>query len=490
MKPASFIYALDLFKSPLFLKINHRAMTATTVGVCLSLIIYALLGYFFSQSDFFLKLQPTVVTDSSSLTYSPLIEYSNRPFAFAIKDLNNKNYIDPTIFSFMVKSVSTTTQPNVTGYSMIVEDERSYHYCTPNDALRPEDYPVLENSFCLDENNFTLVGSDSENQCTNFQVHVIMCSNSTENNYSCKSQDEIDNFFIMKNLNLMYVNTIFQTKNYETPITTKLTATLYKLDTKLSRLVTIKFQKATMITDETVVLPSQTSFDTILYENEKSEYGMESGGMPIFSILIYSSSDQITINRSYQSLPEAFAVLGGLLNIVTLCGRFLLKVYHSLYITTLLMNFLYSFQPPPNAVKELTLIEMLSARLPLQKTKSQEITDADVSPRALPPMSMENQQPILKKPSRKHHMSIQLMKIPEKQLKEESLPSMSHEEIKIQNIKPTHSNSHNSEPHINFQKEMDICESSAKKKEASQILSLPRKSIFRSLLNGRTFLKK
>jgi len=528
MKPASFIYAVDLFKSPLFLKINHHDMTSTKVGIFLSVIIYALLGYFFSQSDFFLKLQPTIVTDTSSLSYSPSIEYSNRPFAFAIKDIFNNPYVDPTIFSILVQGVSTTTQPNVPGYATEVDDVRSVHYCTPNDALRPEDYPVLENSFCLDQNNFTLVGSDSENQCTNFQVHVIMCSNSTENNYSCKSQDEIDNFFIMKNLNLMYVNTIFQTKNYETPITTKLTATLYKLDTKLSRLVTIKFQKATMITDETVVLPSQTSFDTILYENEKSEYGMESGGMPILSILIYSSSDQITINRSYQSLPEAFAVLGGLFSVLIFCGRLILQIDHSLYITTLLMNFLYSFQPPPNAEgdNELSLIKMLSNRLP-PKTKSREIDTVeknkmldtiqilkdsermalnensnkidlktDSLPLSSPPVIMEIQPPTLTStfpfiPPVKQHIGVELTKVQEKQLKEESVLSMSHEEIKIPNLKDTHLNQHHSEPHINFRKEVGFCDSSPKKSEASQVSPITRKNtVLKSLFHGRTFFKK
>ena len=509
MKPASLIYAFDLFKKPLFLKINHHDMTATKVGVFLSFVIYALMGYFFSQSDFFLKLQPKIITDTSSLPYSPSIYYSNRPFAIAIKDVYNNPYVDPTIFSILVESVSTTIQPNVSGYAMEVEDVRTVHNCTQNDVLRPEDYPILENSFCLDKSNFTLVGSSSEDNCTNFQVHVIMCSNSTDNNNSCKSQDEIDNFFYMKNLNLIYVNTIFQPKNYETPYTTKMTASLYKLDAKLSRLVTVKLQKATMITDETIIFPVQNSFETFQYENENSEYGMQSGGIPILSILFYSSSDQITVNRSYQSLPEAFAVLGGLFSFLIFSGRHILHLDHSLYITTLLMNFLYSFQPAPNAEgeNELSVINMLSNRLQLPKTKSRKIETLEktkmldslqikdvVLTENAKKMSLKpyvphfSLQPLVltKRPAKQHMMT----KVPEKQLKEESVSSMSHEEIKIQNPKDPHLNLYNPGTHINIRKDVDVCDS-PKKSAVSQASPNNLKSfLLRSLFNGRKFFKK
>ena len=506
MKGLSFIYALDLFKRPLFLKINHQDMTSTNVGVFISVIIYGLLGYFFFQSDFFLRLQPTIITETSSLLSYPTIVYSNRPFAVSIKDPNNNPYVDATIFSILVESVSTTK-----GSSVMIQDVRSVHPCTQNDAFTPEDYLVLQNSFCLDNSNFSLIGGDSEDQCTNFQVHVIMCSNSTENNNSCKSQEEIDNFFIMKNFNLMYSNTVFQPKNYEFPFTTKLSAIPYKLDTSLSRLVTVQFQKATMVTDETVVFPVKNSIDTFLYENENSEYGMQSGGIPILSILFYSSTDLITINRSYQSLPEAFAVLGGLFSVFTICGRLILSIYNSLYITTLLMNFLYSFQSSPNVEGDgdFSPTEILSNRLPLAKAKSREIISSeknnldtiqickeseivaltenaknlktDIPQFSLEPISMDTEPPpILIKPPAKTHMEVELKKIQEKHLKEESL-CMPQEEIQSSNLKDSHSNLHHSEPHINFQKEVDLCGNSPNKRESSLFSPITRKTSRRSL---------
>jgi len=489
-------------------------MTSTKFGVFLSIVIYGLLGYFFSQCDFFLKLQPTIVTQTSSLTYSPSITYSNRPLGFSLTDPGNNPYVDPTIFSVLVESVTTTKQSPGS-----IIDVYSVHNCTPNDALTPGDYPVLEGCLCLNNNNFTLVGSVSELHHTNFQIHVLMCANSTANNNSCKSQEEIDNFFVMKNFNLKYENTVFQPKSYESPFTTKLTVTPFKLDSQLSRLVTVNFQMATMITDETLVFPVQHSFETFQYENEDSEYGMGASGVPVLSILLESSSDQITINRSYQSLPEAFAVIGGLFSVFTICGRLILHIYNSLYLTTLLMNFLYSFQSSPNPERDNSdfsaTTEILSKKLNLPKTKSPEMTTVEKNKRldtemvafnenpnnfktdvphlSLPHIFMETQPPILIKPAEKQQMCIELTKVQEKYLKEESILSMSHEEIKIPNLKDTHPNPHHSEPHINnSRKEEDLCESSpTKKKDASLVSPVIQKStILRNLLHGRTFFKK
>ena len=62
------------------------------------------------------------------------------------------------------------------------------------------------------------------------------------------------------------------------------------------------------------------------------------------TIFFFSSSEVLTLNRTYQSLPEAAAVLGGLFSFLMMAGQIVSKMDKTIYLTTLLMNMLYSFQ--------------------------------------------------------------------------------------------------------------------------------------------------
>jgi len=336
----SYLGGLDLFRKPLFLRVAKAEMVFTNFGIVLSCVIYACLSYFFSQSDFFLKLNPTIVSESSQLALAPALLYQNKTFSFAVKDAAANLVDDPTYFYVEIGMV------NLAGPNMEYEP-KSYHLCNESDANSIDDFATIEDTFCLDNSTFTLTGILGDAMTSFLQINLYQCQNSSLNNNSCQTQDDIDNYFSMKSLNVNYKNTIFQLKSYEAPTVNAFLSEVYKLEAKLNRLVTISMQKASVITDETVVLTKYSEIDTLIYETEKSEIGLTvSPADPIISVLFFSSKDVLTVHRSYQSLVNAFAVLGGLANILLILGNFLSKIDNAVHLTTLLMNFLYSFQQP------------------------------------------------------------------------------------------------------------------------------------------------
>ena len=121
--------------------------------------------------------------------------------------------------------------------------------------------------------------------------------------------------------------------------------------------------------------------ETYVYEQEKLEFGRLSSTLqPIATLLLFSSDNVLIIGRSYQKLSEALANLGGLLSFLLVCGRILSKLDKSLYMTTLLMNFLYSFQQPnnPSNEKSPSPLKKLSSSLTLfQKRKDLEINGSN-----------------------------------------------------------------------------------------------------------------
>lgn len=337
--------SIDLFKKPLFLRVANQEKLSTPFGLLISLLIYICLGYFFSQSDFFLKLNPTIIQETIEYPSPPLISYKDRPFSFAIKnDLSGERMkMDSSIFSMDISALTILLKPD--GTSQFKKEPKTWHYCNSSDTPDPNELKMLGENFCLDNSSFELEGFLGALKNSLFQIQIYQCQNSTMNNNSCRSPEEIQAFFNMKSLSLYYRNTVLQLKNYESPSVETTFSSVYKLEAKLNRLVVITLQKAEILTQQTVVGSNLKRSEPFLFQKEKSEIGLSiTTRDPVISVVFFSSNDVLTANRTYQSLTEAFAVLGGLFSILMIFGNILSKVDNTVYVTTLLMNFLYSFQ--------------------------------------------------------------------------------------------------------------------------------------------------
>ena len=80
MRPRKILGKLDLFKRPLFLRVVNQEMVSTNCDLCffLSFLIYFCLGGFLSQSDFFLKTNPKIITETSQFSEAPPINLNNK----------------------------------------------------------------------------------------------------------------------------------------------------------------------------------------------------------------------------------------------------------------------------------------------------------------------------------------------------------------------------------------------------------------------------
>ena len=77
------MYELDLFKSPFYFPLDKsRDKISTKLGSFLSLMIISILISVFFQSDFFLKQNPTTLSQNKAISYSPKIELNLKSFFF------------------------------------------------------------------------------------------------------------------------------------------------------------------------------------------------------------------------------------------------------------------------------------------------------------------------------------------------------------------------------------------------------------------------
>ena len=135
--------SIDLFKKPLLLHLANRESVSTNFTVLLSLMIYSCLAFFFSQSDFFQKLAPTLIIETVNYANPPPILYNNNPFAFAVKD--DITGMDVSANHIIAKETGTID---------LRRENKTWHSSNINDTSSPHDLKMLWDTYCVDNSTF------------------------------------------------------------------------------------------------------------------------------------------------------------------------------------------------------------------------------------------------------------------------------------------------------------------------------------------------
>ena len=338
---------LDLFRTPVILKFEKKEKSSTNLGGFLSIGIIIFLLIMFAQSDVFHKMSPKIVDlDISSATRSP-IQYSNQVFAFSICDSQGTAYIDPQIYSFNVSNYFFQYDPNG---NVFVNNNISYalHICTPDDFPGDlYDSLGLQNSYCLNDSNFELSGFWNENQLSLFEVYVYLCDNVSTAN-SCKSIEEIQNFFSGKYFNIYYADLNFAPTNYLTPLSATTHYDYYLIDLNLRKILSIFLKTIQVVTDDAYIFDNNNVLEGILFDSKQLDIfydqNISDASVPLFECDFYASQNTQKVSRVYQKLAEALASIGGIANVVMIIGFVLTSVENGLNLKKKVMNCLYSFE--------------------------------------------------------------------------------------------------------------------------------------------------
>ena len=215
----TFMYYLDLFKSPLTLMFNKKRFISTKFGFLCSMAIFSILFVMVMDSDLFQKALPQILTSNLPTTHRPLIKFDNKILAIGVQDDTYfKGYVDPTIYSVKVSNMFYISDPSG-GYTRTTV-EKNVHICSEDDF---EDNTFenlgLANNFCFDEgdNNLDLEGFFDESMVTFVYIELFLCNNLTQNN-SCQGFDEMEEQLNGKTFNIYFQDAIINSKNYQNPI--------------------------------------------------------------------------------------------------------------------------------------------------------------------------------------------------------------------------------------------------------------------------------
>ena len=335
-----FLKILDLFRSPILLYYNGDQKRSSALGFLSSLIIYVYLFYSFFQSSLYLKENPIVVIQNLQEQHAEAMHFDKNKFlAFGLTDVFDNRVVDPSIFTIQFRYFQ-----NASIYEM-----RELKICELEDVNGNQtfyDFYRLKYMFCLKNRSFFLEGTADEN-ARYIVISLFLCNNATSNN-TCKSQEYLDQFFnsyaSTKMFTVMYDDVLVDVENYKEPFKKLIKVELQIIDPAVKKRNLIYFKKTTMVTDSGSLFQNLETQANFIFSTKDFDFQIrQNPNQPLFQYLFFSSKDEVSYKRRYQTIAEFLGGFAGVAKLFSIiCGIF---VNHFIYIDTLkhILNKIYAF---------------------------------------------------------------------------------------------------------------------------------------------------
>lgn len=315
---SNFFYNIDYFKSPFLFNFSSKEYVSTKLGFLTSLWVYAILLYFFFNSNMIMRRNPEI-QDLLLANPSPLISLNNQNFAPVIIIKNQDLVpiiIDPSYFTIKI----TQNFYNSSDGSL-TEDLRIIHLCNNNDFNDnvPEYY--YKGGYCF---NSSLKISTLESDSEYLSIKLNLCDNVTSSKI-CQPLENIQNF-----LDGCYFYFFFYDNNFD--LSDFLNPGKFNVQNIKQFIVNKDFiQYCIYGLMEVDLLENNNYFydeevKTKYFQQDASQfasefyYYSEKKAHTLIALDIYPSFTKRVIVRRYQKFIELLSSIGGLASVLHIFG--------------------------------------------------------------------------------------------------------------------------------------------------------------------------
>ena len=356
---------------PFNLNFNQQNRVSSPIGIFFSLIIISLIFYNFITSDFILKENPIIVTQTVPHSFAAGIEY-NKDSLLSLNlgdDKSNKN-LDPTIFriTFTTKYLVADENGN-----KLLKNMTSYklHPCSPQDMPQNSNDMFntlnLNNSLCLENKNVYIKGQFDEDELIYFIAELYMCDNVTSNN-TCKPKKDIINFLSSKKFFSIMSHDIFVDLNdYQNPMKVKTHLDYYMVDPNFMKRYNIFIKKVSITTDDGIFFSHDTTEESFAFDYKDFDFMTRNEGQPLFQFLVYASKNSYETNRRYQNFQDLLGSLTGIGSLLMIIMAFIVSFYTKMEAVKEVLNCLYVLPRVKKPNKKIKINKMLTLRVSNKK---------------------------------------------------------------------------------------------------------------------------
>jgi hypothetical protein len=336
---------------------NNQEKIGSYFGLFLTILyILFLLILFFYNLILTVKRKEIKVYDSSIYAQkmpSITINSDNLYFAFGVEHpKTNLRFIDETIYYPQILFIDRVKQngefKTITKKVLDVErcKEENFGKNYQHLFIKGE----LNSSYCLKDFNYnlTLAGGYKYEQMSYIRIKLFQCTNASENNNHCKSQEEIDQYLTNGYFSILVKNFGLNPSNYSFPVLPTLQDLYTTIDKRLYRNFVINFGITEIHTDNGLInqniniqkyLQYRQTIDSFSFANED---GIKNGKE--FCIAQLRLDDNIFIQkRAYTKISEIFSRIGGYMQLLyaafSLISIFINKITNEVKIINSIFKF-------------------------------------------------------------------------------------------------------------------------------------------------------
>lgn len=312
-----YLFFLDFFRSPITFYFDSQTYISSSFGIVVSIPIYLLLVYTFFHSNMILKKDPFISSINEGSTDKIIMDPTNLAPVMLFFDSKQQKFFQDLDETYIKISITQNIYFAEQNLSINLQLKK----CSISD-YKPD--LMLEsfasNALCFNQSlklsNGNVLGISSDN------VYISFSKCKNEGNFTCGSNEEIDNYLSSIQILFGYVKSSFQANNYEQPF--KQSYEFYTLQFNTDNEIyyglginSIDFQQ-----DDNIFYEETTHRrfydDSPLFPFYKKAKNSENLGF--FRILM--GNNKKTIVRKYEKLSTALAKIGGMASIFHFLGQF------------------------------------------------------------------------------------------------------------------------------------------------------------------------
>jgi len=347
-----FLGIFDLFKYKFYFRIGTSIENSTIFSIFISLLVLAPL------TIYFILIANNTINHTAAKTNVQEFDVNQRPNM----TLNSDN------FRLAVKIIQNTTAKfsgniddyfDITiGYYLIIQTNSTYAFPPPTlftlEACQVgnfEDYEDfynlnLRNAFCLSNHSMEIGGYFDESTIRYFEFDMATCGSNYKNKTNCLSPEIVQEELAGAYFYVYIESQDVDSSNYKSPLKRSLKSYFQLMD--FTRRKEFQFYMEQVQLD---------TYDNMLYNtNPKTQYFNKQMDMvsdsltltqtndtSLIRMQIFSSNKIQQIERTYQTLIEAAAIVGGISSFVIVLGAMISFLYNDMRLKVNLMNTLYNF---------------------------------------------------------------------------------------------------------------------------------------------------
>jgi hypothetical protein len=247
-------------------------------------------------------------------------------FAFGLEDpqtstrfIDNSIYIPKIVFVDKAK----VNDELVTVYQKTMEFEK----CNVNNFGADYQHLFLENelnnSYCLKkfDYNLTLAGGYKYERFSYIRIRIYPCVNSSENNNSCKSQEEIDRYMSSGYFSIIFKDIGLNPSNYSFPVLPTLQDLFTTIDKRIYKNYILNLGVTEIHTDTGLLnekmkvqkyLQFRKELQTFTFRNEEEYYS----GKSVILVQIKLDDTIVIQTRYYTKIAEVLSTIGGYMQLM------------------------------------------------------------------------------------------------------------------------------------------------------------------------------